>query len=251
MVALRLVGAVLKELAAPKASVENTSKQPSKLPPARPSPKTAPQHTNKTQEPLIERIEEIADKAFQMGLIPKESKLWLTTDPKDVSKPDAFISTRDRRVEELKTLMESIKAGILTLSSNPKERQQDANRFRTLKPKEFLDLKKQLDEKNKGLTQDPESPPVRHEKTPPLLRTAQSAFAKCKQNASFTEITPELEKAKKITYALLMKDSALDPGEALFRAFAKVFGANLMNPEHKSAKAYRTAMSTLQGKARS
>jgi hypothetical protein len=250
MVALRLVGAVLKELAAPKASVENTSEQPSKLPPARPSPKTAPQ-TETNQRPLVERIEEIADKAFQKGLIPQESKLWLTTDPKEVTKPDAFISTRDRRIEELKILMEAIEKGILTLSADPQKRQQDANRFRTLKPKEILDLKNQLDGQDTGLTHDLGSAPVRNDKAPPLLRTAQSAFAKCKQNASFTEIAPELEKAKKITYALLMKDSALDPGEALFRAFAKVFGANLMNPEHISAKAYRTAMSTLQGKARS
>lgn len=248
MVALRLVGAVLKELAAPKPAEKETSEQPSKLPPARPSPKTAPQHTNKTQEPLIERIEEIADKAFQMGLIPKESKLWLTTDPKDVSKPDAFISTRDRRVEELKTLMESIKAGILTLSSDPKERQQDANRFRTLKPKEFLDLKKQLDEKNKGLTQDPGSPPVRHEKTPPHLRAVQSAFAQSIQNGAFKEIAPELDTAKKTTAALLIKNPALKPEEALFKAFAKVFGANLMDPQHKSAQAYHAAVSKLRDK---
>ena len=243
MVALRLVGAVLKELAAPKPAEKETSEQPSKLPPARPSPKTPPQHTNKTQAPLIERIEEIADKAFQMGLIPKESKLWLTTDPKDVLKPDAFISTRDRRVEELKTLMESIKAGILTLSSDPKERQQDANRFRTLKPKEFLDLKKQLDEKNKGLTQDSGSPPVRHEKTPPLLRAVQSI-----QNGAFKEIAPELDTAIKTTAALLIKNPALKPEEALFKAFAKVFGANLMDPQHKSAQAYHAAVSKLQDK---
>lgn len=103
---------------------------------------TQPSATTQSKE------SQIAEHARKLGLIPEESVKWLTADP--TTRSAAYVQNRDRRLEELKMIMEGIEKGIISITSSNPQRQADLENARKMTPRELEALKNKIEEFNQS-----------------------------------------------------------------------------------------------------